>query len=370
MYKKGFTVIELLVVSALIAILAIGVSRFGRDLFYYNNIFNNSLLTLQDAKRALRPFAQEVRNIRRAQTGAYAIEEATPTSFIFYSDIDSDGMSERIRYFLDADNVLKRGVTETDGQSYLIANENITDLISGILNTAGVFQYFDATHKTFNAPNCANDQSWMSIQISNYSNTGNGNTSPLAYVGSVSDTYDASITDVDYIFIHDGLHSVVDSGIAGYLDVPGISVERMENNRVKVVLHGGHSSSSSKEFVSGALTVSNATIESFVSDSFYTLEGLYTDGSGLTTTDNNDDELVRIDDSSISFDIGASTDSDGFIITYSDPEAGLSCTSNTVPIYDIRMISITAILDLDPQRSPLPLTISTQATVRNLKYVQ
>jgi len=94
----------------------------------------------------------EIRTASIADTGAYVIGLATASAFIFYADIDSDGLKEKIRYFLNGP-LLQKGVVKPVGSplTYNEANEVISTLVSNITNTS-IFDYYDKNYTGTETP--------------------------------------------------------------------------------------------------------------------------------------------------------------------------------------------------------------------------
>ncbi len=159
--NKGFTLMEILITMAIFTFIMGAVSLFARDIFQYENIFSGGLNAYDDARKVLQPIASEVRSASSSSLGSYPIEVAGDTNFVFYSDINNDGLKERIRYFLSG-SILMRGVIIPAGNplQYSSSDETISEIVHGVVNNStSIFTYYD----------------------SNY----NGNTSPLAQPISV-----------------------------------------------------------------------------------------------------------------------------------------------------------------------------------------
>ena len=81
--------------------------------------------------------------------GGYPLGFATSTEILFYSNIDTDILTERVRYFVDGD-ILKKGVTKPTGElfyEYNTSTEQISELVHSLstpINT--VFSYYDGTY--------------------------------------------------------------------------------------------------------------------------------------------------------------------------------------------------------------------------------
>lgn len=143
---KGFTLIEIVIVCAIIVLLAVVVSGLGRDIFLNNYFLQKSLVAEGDAKGAINKIVKELRGAAPAETGAYPVELASTTAIIFYSDVDSDSQTERIHYFLDG-RALKRGLVEPVGQPmvYNTSNETVSILANDMVNQL-VFSYFNSSY--------------------------------------------------------------------------------------------------------------------------------------------------------------------------------------------------------------------------------
>lgn len=146
---------ELVVVGAIAGILILAVGTFQRNILYFAGFIDKSLLGTQDARSVLRIMVREARSASPSGIGAYPIAEAGTQSFAFYSDIDNDGIQERVRYFLSATD-LKKGVIEPTGSplQYNPASEQVTTLLArNVQNGAQpVFTYYDTNYDGTTAP--------------------------------------------------------------------------------------------------------------------------------------------------------------------------------------------------------------------------
>jgi prepilin-type N-terminal cleavage/methylation domain-containing protein len=164
--NNGFTLVEILVTMAIFSLILGAVGLFARDIFYYDNLFSGGLTSYDDAKKILQPVASEIRSASQSSLGAYSIELANNTNFIFFTDIDNDGKKERIRYFL-VDDILKRGVIVPSGSplEYLSGDEVITDVVSNLTNgVTPIFTYYD-TNYNGSTPPLADPVSVLDIRL-------------------------------------------------------------------------------------------------------------------------------------------------------------------------------------------------------------
>lgn len=136
---RGFTLVE---TQVAVLIFSLIITAFASFVVYIYKTHRHSLGQLEasnSARRALELMNAEIRNTQQAETGSYAIDSVAAQSFIFYSDIDEDGQTEKVRYFLDSQD-LKKGVTEPN----YTGAETITVIVSNIVNNIDpVFEYYD-----------------------------------------------------------------------------------------------------------------------------------------------------------------------------------------------------------------------------------
>lgn len=106
----------------------------------------SSLLTVESANRVASTLAKEIRTSRYSESGSYPIELADAQELVFYSDVDFDGDSDRVRYFLE-DSVIKKEVIPPIGNppQYNSQNGSTRTLAENIRNAATpIFFYYDA----------------------------------------------------------------------------------------------------------------------------------------------------------------------------------------------------------------------------------
>ena len=152
-YKKsiGFSMIELIIGISLLLMIGVAIWTFQKDIFSLNSTISDSVVAQDDVRRIFKTITSEIRSASASSIGGYSIDSATSTSFIFYSDINDNGIKERIRYFLDG-NTLKKGIVEPSGNPiiYNLANEKISEIVHNIRNidnnTAPIFSYYDTNY--------------------------------------------------------------------------------------------------------------------------------------------------------------------------------------------------------------------------------
>ena len=146
--KKGFSLIEMMVSVAILSIVVILIGTFAKDIFFLKGVFSNGLTAYNDARKVLQPIASEIRSASPSALGGYNIETAGDTTFTFYSDINNDGLIEKVKYYVSG-TTLKKSVIPPTGSmvQYSTSNEKITDVISNLANgSTPVFTYYDTNY--------------------------------------------------------------------------------------------------------------------------------------------------------------------------------------------------------------------------------
>ena len=153
--KKGFSVIEILIVLGIMALILWVLANFQADVFTQNNFISNSLNADSDMRSAIKKMVAEIRAAAQSDTGAYQIASTTKNNLIVYSDLDASGLRSQIRYFLTGSTTLMRGVIKPTGSplTYVAANEKLSTLVTNIANTnQEIFYYYDEGYTGSEAP--------------------------------------------------------------------------------------------------------------------------------------------------------------------------------------------------------------------------
>ncbi|MEK7669285.1 MAG: prepilin-type N-terminal cleavage/methylation domain-containing protein [Patescibacteria group bacterium] len=153
-FKKGFSLVEIIIVIAIATAIFLAVFNFGNSIFSFNSNAQKNLSAQTDARRVLKTIVRELRSASPSSLGSYPVALASSTAITFFSNIDSDSYKEQVRYFMQG-NELKKGVIKPSGSplTYNPANEKITLLIRDINNEgAAVFEYFDSSYAGTSTP--------------------------------------------------------------------------------------------------------------------------------------------------------------------------------------------------------------------------
>lgn len=136
--SRGITFIESLVTVFIFILIFGAVSAFLVMAYQSQGYSWQQAVAIDEARKGIETMIREIREARPGDDGSYPIEKAEDKEFIFYSDIDKDGQTERVRYFLgtvNSDSQTQTCVTFLDGGSCEV---NFANFFSGELELAEV----------------------------------------------------------------------------------------------------------------------------------------------------------------------------------------------------------------------------------------
>ena len=148
--KTGISLLEIIVYIAIFIMLAIIVTRFvaqGYKVYYFGQEQNDAI---RFAQTGVETMVKEIREARPGDNGAYPLELADDQEFIFYSDIDQDDKTERVRYFLDGTNFIKGVINPSEDEPVNYGGEEATTTLSQYVRnaTSSIFYYYNGNQLT------------------------------------------------------------------------------------------------------------------------------------------------------------------------------------------------------------------------------
>jgi prepilin-type N-terminal cleavage/methylation domain-containing protein len=190
-FTKGYTLIEIIISITILTLIIGAIGAFQSNIFSLNRVIQVGISNQYEAKKIIKPFANEVRGAVPSETGSYAIENAGTSTFIFYGNIDSDEKIERVRYFLDGES-FKKGIVKPEGNpvSYDQNNEQIIQVVQNIV-PENIFEYYnseyDGTASTSALVFPINPADVRLVKVKlQISNDQNNNAAPMSVETSVS----------------------------------------------------------------------------------------------------------------------------------------------------------------------------------------
>ena len=101
---RGFSLVETLVAIFVFTLAMGAVSGFILMAYRTQTYTWQQSIAIDEARRGIEIMVKEIREASAGDDGSYPIALAGDKEFIFYSDIDNDGKTERVRYFLGTVN--------------------------------------------------------------------------------------------------------------------------------------------------------------------------------------------------------------------------------------------------------------------------
>jgi prepilin-type N-terminal cleavage/methylation domain-containing protein len=154
MKKAGFTLVELIVVVSFFLIFMVISSDFIIRGLRSSTFGYQQDAAVQNARKVINQIIAETREAARSDRGDYLLDTAGEQQLIFYSNIDSDYLTEKIKYYL-AGGILYKGITKPAGDpiDYSLDNETVSQVAEYINNQAQpVFTYYDTNNNLIADP--------------------------------------------------------------------------------------------------------------------------------------------------------------------------------------------------------------------------
>ena len=153
--RRGFSLVEVLIASLIAVSFIFLIVAFQGNLNSLQNFTSQKLQSRQDIDQTVQIMTTAIRSAGPSSIGGYPIESAGTSSFIFYSDINKDGLFERIRYF-SGTSTLQEGVTKPSGNplTYATSTEIVTTEVNNLVMTTStpLFAYYDTNYTGAQSP--------------------------------------------------------------------------------------------------------------------------------------------------------------------------------------------------------------------------
>lgn len=149
---KGLTLIEMMAAIFIVGAGMIGFTLLFTSSWKTNKFVIESGVTAVQVNRALNEIALNLRKVRQADNGDYPIESGNQFDIKVYLDIDGDGVTERVHYWLDtATDQVKRGVTDPVAgtpPTYPASDTTVSIIANYIVNeaTEPLFYYYNENY--------------------------------------------------------------------------------------------------------------------------------------------------------------------------------------------------------------------------------
>lgn len=159
--NQGFTLVEVLVGFLLLLALGLAITGLNQAISQNQLVVWQNYLNVDQANAYMNNLVRELRMARSADNGAYPLETVNDQEISFYTDLDFDNQTEKVRYYLVGTSLFK-GVVEPVGYpaTYPPSQEKLIKLTDYVRNgSTAIFTYYngawpaDTTHNPLNLPN-------------------------------------------------------------------------------------------------------------------------------------------------------------------------------------------------------------------------
>lgn len=169
---RGITMLEVIVVMAILGIVSIGASTLIIQAIRSNDVIWEQLTTQSEGRRVLHNIINDVRKAEESSVGSFPLVTVGENELTVYSNIDSDSLRERVRYWLDG-TTIKRGIIKPSGNplSYIQAEDvdEIAHNVKNIEQEIPLFTYFGedytGTQTALEQPVTMTDVRMIQIQL-------------------------------------------------------------------------------------------------------------------------------------------------------------------------------------------------------------
>lgn len=171
--KTGFTLVEALVALAIFGIILAILSNFLLQGMRFQTFASEQQQQVEFARSSAQTMVKELREAEPGDDGSYILNRAEDQEIIFFSNIDADQATERVRYFLDG-TTFKKGIIEPSGEPIIYdqATETVTTLVEYIRNgTTPIFLYYngdypgDMTHNPLPTPTRLTETKLLNVYL-------------------------------------------------------------------------------------------------------------------------------------------------------------------------------------------------------------
>ncbi len=150
-FRSGLALVEMLI-AIFIFVLIMGGSAYLLSRIYNRYGFAMEQgMSVSETQRAMKTMIEEIRRTRQADSGAYGIVSADDFDFVFYSDVDGDGDTERVHYYFENNEIL-RGIAEPNGipPSYPVEDQSVSIISKYVQNETDepLFSFYNSDYPT------------------------------------------------------------------------------------------------------------------------------------------------------------------------------------------------------------------------------
>ncbi|OGG80194.1 hypothetical protein A3A39_02900 [Candidatus Kaiserbacteria bacterium RIFCSPLOWO2_01_FULL_54_13] len=143
---RGVTAIEVFVWIAIFIVTMLAIVSTLLYFYRTNRYTIEQASAVTSAQRGLEQVVKTIREGAYSSQGAFPIVSISANDFVFYADVDSDALIERVHYYIEGTNLM-RGVIEATGNppDYTggEAGSVVAEYVRNIDQSITTFRYYD-----------------------------------------------------------------------------------------------------------------------------------------------------------------------------------------------------------------------------------
>jgi len=157
MKNSGFSIIEFLFAIVIATVIGFIITLFAKNIISLNASAQSSMTAMLEGRKILSVMVAELRSTIPSALGSYPIEAVSTSTIIFFADINSDDIADRVRYFFDpVTRLVQRGVVLAAGEppTYDLGAESFSTIMTDVANgtSTPLFDYYDGNYAGASAP--------------------------------------------------------------------------------------------------------------------------------------------------------------------------------------------------------------------------
>lgn len=149
-FTAGYTFVEMLVVLAIAALTLTSVTTAIVAFYRANSASLAQAYAVEGARQGIESAVAAIRGIQYGSDGSYPLSAVSSNDFTFYSDLNGDGIAEKVRFYLSGtdfkeDIYYSAGSPPAYGASPSMS-KTLADSVRNGAEGVPIFHYYDAAN--------------------------------------------------------------------------------------------------------------------------------------------------------------------------------------------------------------------------------
>jgi type II secretory pathway pseudopilin PulG len=153
--KKGISLVDTLIAITIFSFLMISVGIMVVHFMRTQTDTLQQIRSASEARIAIKRLSRSLTNMSNGADGSFPVVSANDDELVYYSDLDGDLVTERIRYYV-ADQIIREEILffDSTSQTYTQTGKQDKYIIGSVINTAAepLFLYYQKGYDGLNTP--------------------------------------------------------------------------------------------------------------------------------------------------------------------------------------------------------------------------